>query len=88
MTFATLPHRHDLVGTVGVPLAAVEFRLESVPEMNYDAQGNPPAGEICLRGPCMFSEYYKNPEEYRKAVDRENFFHTGNTLQPISLIPH
>ena len=26
---------------VGPPLSATEFRLESVPELNYDAQGNP-----------------------------------------------
>lgn len=33
---------------VGPPLSATEFRLESVPELNYDAQGSPPKVGGCL----------------------------------------
>ena len=45
--FAPLQHPYRLgllspVAAVGPPLAATEFRLESVPELKYDAQDSPP----------------------------------------------
>lgn len=46
--------------TVGIPTGVTEFRLESVPEMNYDALGEKPVGEICIRGKSVFMGYYKN----------------------------
>jgi hypothetical protein len=33
--------------------AATEFRFESVPELKYDAEADPPAGEILIRGPLV-----------------------------------
>ena len=46
-------------GTIGFPFPAIEFRLESIPEMNYDAQGTPARGELCIRGNTLFEGYYK-----------------------------
>lgn len=41
-----------LAGTVGVCLPCVEMRLESVPDMNYDAlDATRPGGEVLIRGP-------------------------------------
>jgi long-chain acyl-CoA synthetase len=37
-------------------------RLEAVPEMGYDPAAEPPTGEVCIRGPGLFSGYYKQPE--------------------------
>eukprot|EP00210_Caulerpa_lentillifera_P001769 g1699.t1 len=81
VTCLTLPNRHDMFGTVGAVLPCAEFRLESVPELGYDAQGTPPAGEVCFRGPAIFSTYYHNTEEYIKVVDEDGFFHTGDIAQ-------
>jgi long-chain acyl-CoA synthetase len=39
-----------LAHTCGPPLTTIEFRLESVKELNYDAAGRPPRGEVQLRG--------------------------------------
>lgn len=39
---------------MGVPTAIIEARLESIPEMKYDATAEPPRGEICIRGPAVF----------------------------------
>ena len=49
----------DTAGTIGHPFPVCEFRLESIPEMNYDAQGSPARGELCLRGNSLFEGYYK-----------------------------
>ncbi|KAL4444107.1 hypothetical protein ABPG75_011844 [Micractinium tetrahymenae] len=64
--------------TVGPPLAATEFRLESVPELKYEATDSPPKGEICIRGPMVFAGYYKDPEKTKGEFDAEGFFHTGD----------
>lgn len=38
------------------------MRLEAVPEMGYDPFAEPPTGEVCIRGPGIFSGYYKQLE--------------------------
>ena len=43
-----------------VPAAAVELRLEGNEELGYNPLSTPPKGEICLRGPMIFSGYYKD----------------------------
>lgn len=35
-------------------------------------------GELCLRGWSRFQEYYQNPEETKKAIDSEGYFHSGD----------
>uniref|UniRef100_A0A2N9IMV1 Uncharacterized protein n=1 Tax=Fagus sylvatica TaxID=28930 RepID=A0A2N9IMV1_FAGSY len=54
-----------------------ELRLEEVPEMGYNPLGEPPCGEICVRGKSVFSEYHKNPELTRESV-KDGWFHTGD----------
>jgi 2,3-dihydroxybenzoate-AMP ligase/mycobactin salicyl-AMP ligase len=47
-----------------------------------DAAGNelPPgkSGELLVKGPSVFSGYYKNPEENGKAFNEDGFFKTGD----------
>ncbi|GJP53476.1 hypothetical protein CLOM_g12640 [Closterium sp. NIES-68] len=68
----------EQAGTVGPPMPTLETRLESVPDMNYDALATPARGEICLRGPVLFSGYYKREDLTKEAVDSEGWFHTGD----------
>ena len=62
-------------GFVGTPLPSVDVRL-------VDEQGNAlpegTAGEIEVRGPTVFLEYWGRPEETRRSF-RNGWFRTGDT---------
>jgi long-chain acyl-CoA synthetase len=68
----------QLRGSCGVVLGTVEAKLKSVPELGYDAKDW--IGELYLRGPPIFKEYYKNPEETRKTFV-DGWFKTGDILK-------
>lgn len=77
-------------GSVGWPLPSVEVRLVEVetgeviqPGEELDVNGKPREGEIQLRGPTIFSEYWQNPkataEEFVEADDgKGKWFKTGD----------
>uniref|UniRef100_A0A7S0UJY6 Long-chain-fatty-acid--CoA ligase n=1 Tax=Polytomella parva TaxID=51329 RepID=A0A7S0UJY6_9CHLO len=66
-------------GTVGPVMPLSELRLESVPEMQYDAEKEvEPKGEILIRGPQAFSGYYKDPVRTEEVLEKDGWFHTGD----------
>lgn len=70
------------VGNIGGPTFCNEFCLESVPDFDYSVTDTPnPRGELLIRGPNVFPQYYKNPEETAKAIDAEGWFHTGDICE-------
>uniref|UniRef100_A0A1D1YUB7 Long-chain-fatty-acid--CoA ligase n=2 Tax=Anthurium amnicola TaxID=1678845 RepID=A0A1D1YUB7_9ARAE len=76
-TFVSLPNEISMLGTVGPPVPNVDVRLESVPEMGYDALSSAPRGEVCVRGKTLFSGYHKR-EDLTEEVMIDGWFHTGD----------
>ncbi|XP_020099651.1 long chain acyl-CoA synthetase 2 [Ananas comosus] len=76
--FTSIANVFSMVGTVGVPASTIEARLESVPEMGYNALSQAlPRGEICLRGTTLFSGYHKRPDLMDEVLI-DGWFHTGD----------
>ncbi|QHO20521.1 Long chain acyl-CoA synthetase [Arachis hypogaea] len=75
--FTAIGNVYSMTGTVGILMTTIEARLESVPEMGYDALSSVPCGEICLRGVSLFSGYHKRdigewqPNGAIKIIDRK-----------------
>lgn len=68
-----------VTGHVGGPLSCVKWRLMDLPEMNYSSLDRPyPRGELLMKGPSVFSGYYKRPDKTAEAFDAEGWFKTGD----------
>jgi long-chain acyl-CoA synthetase len=66
-------------GHVGGPLQTLRLRLKDVPEMGYTALDKPyPRGEVCMKGPTVFSGYFKRPEKTAEAFDSDGWFRSGD----------
>ena len=51
--------------TVGPPVSGVEIRISDV-------------GEVLVKTPGLFREYYRNPDATAETVDAEGWYHTGD----------
>ncbi|KAH8907204.1 long-chain fatty acid CoA ligase-like protein [Coniochaeta sp. PMI_546] len=73
-------------GNIGPPCPCLEMCIESVPDYEYTVQDKPnPRGELLVRGPIVFKEYFKNPEETAKALEADGWFHTGDIVEVDSM---
>lgn len=68
-------HGERRPGAVGKPLPLVEARLKSESGEWITGEGEP--GEIQVRGPLVFLEYWNRPEATAEAFD-DGWFHTGD----------
>jgi malonyl-CoA/methylmalonyl-CoA synthetase len=62
-------------GTVGLPLPGVEVRIAGE---NDRPVATATVGEIQVRGPNVFSGYWRRPETSAAAFTSDGFFHTGD----------
>ena len=61
---------------------ALQYRLESVPDMGYTLNDKPfPRGELLVKTSHMFSGYINNPEETHAALTQDGFFRTGDIVE-------
>lgn len=67
-------------GDVGAPLCCTEIRLQDVPDFGYSSKGDPPRGELCLRGINIMRGYYKDEEQTAQEL-KEGWLHTGDVAQ-------
>ncbi len=71
------PYRGERIpGSVGTPLPGVEVRL--VGDDESEVSGDEP-GEIQVRGPTVFLEYWERPEDTDAAFTGDGWFRTGDT---------
>ena len=62
-------------GFVGIPLPSVEVRL--VDEQNQEVTKDQ-AGEIQIKGPNVFSEYWQRPQATQESFTEDGWFKTGD----------
>ncbi|PPJ55207.1 hypothetical protein CBER1_05683 [Cercospora berteroae] len=69
-------------GNCGAVATASELCLLDVPDMEYLATDKPnPRGELLIRGPTVFKQYFKNEEETAKAFTEDGWFKTGDICE-------
>jgi long-chain acyl-CoA synthetase len=69
-------HEHNVRGSAGLPLP--DTIVEIVDLETREPVPNGATGELLVKGPQVFSAYYRNPEATAKAFDTRGFFDTGD----------
>ncbi|XP_057248040.1 probable CoA ligase CCL8 isoform X2 [Beta vulgaris subsp. vulgaris] len=64
-------------GTVGKPFPRVEVKILVEDGSGNDTTG---AGELCVRSPSLFREYWKLPEVTKQSFTDDGFFKTGDAV--------
>ncbi|KAJ4957451.1 hypothetical protein NE237_024562 [Protea cynaroides] len=64
-------------GTVGKPLPGVEVKILAE---DGSANSTTGIGELCVRSPSLFEEYWKKPEVTKESFTDGGFFKTGDTV--------
>lgn len=74
LSCGNVPFQSRRIGTIGEPMEGTELKLSE-------------EGELLIRCPGLFTEYYKEPELTREVMTDDGFFHTGDRaefLEPLN----
>ncbi|XP_027344505.1 malonate--CoA ligase isoform X2 [Abrus precatorius] len=64
-------------GTVGKPFPGVQVKIIADEESGNDNTGG---GELCIKSPSLFKEYWKLPEVTKESFTDDGFFKTGDAV--------
>lgn len=65
----------EFSGTIGLPLPSIDIVIKDDDGHTLE-QGQ--SGEICIKGPQVMTQYYRQPEETEKAFTTDGFMRTGD----------
>jgi long-subunit acyl-CoA synthetase (AMP-forming) len=65
LSCANIPFQARRLGTIGIPLEGTELKISE-------------EGELLIRSPGLFTEYFKQPELTEEAFTDDGFFRTGD----------
>ena len=65
LSCTNMPFKSERIGTIGMPLPRTEMKLSD-------------EGEVLIRSPGLFTEYYKQPELTAEVINSDGYFHTGD----------
>jgi long-subunit acyl-CoA synthetase (AMP-forming) len=68
LSCANIPFEARRLGTIGVPVEGTELKISA-------------EGELLIRSPGLFTEYFKQPELTAEAFTEDGFFHTGDRAE-------
>ncbi|XP_054169306.1 uncharacterized protein LOC128966483 [Oppia nitens] len=74
--FFNLDDEPYIPGSLGKPAFNSEMKVIDI--NSGQSLGPNIDGEICIRGPQLFSGYLNNPEATKQAIDSDGWFHTGD----------
>lgn len=68
LSCANIPFEARRLGTIGVPVTGTELKISE-------------QGELLIRSPGLFTEYFKQPDLTAEAFTEDGFFHTGDKAE-------
>ena len=68
LSCANIPFEERRIGTIGVPLEGTELKISE-------------EGELLIRSPGLFTEYFKQPDLTAEAFTDDGFFRTGDKAE-------
>nr|XP_037872260.1 luciferin 4-monooxygenase isoform X1 [Bombyx mori] len=72
-------NRSHPLGSIGQPVGTFNYRLIDI-EMQKDILEPNVQGELWLKGPAIFKEYYNDPESTKEAFSEDGWFKTGDIM--------
>ncbi len=80
------PVEKRLPGYVGLPLPSVEVKIVSEDTGDIIPKETAQSGELYVKGPTVFQEYWQKEDATRKSFDAEGFFKTGDVVEYDSVV--